>query len=47
MSNNQLYLIVGGLIAVFIILSFVNRGKNKARKSRKFMSDYERKSKNN
>jgi ethanolamine transporter EutH len=45
MSNNTWYLIVGGLLAVYIAMNLMNKGKSKARKSRKFMGDYERKKK--
>lgn len=45
MSNNTIYVIFGGVLMLYIIIRLSSRGKSKARKSRKFMEDFERKDK--
>ena len=47
MSNNTIYLILGGVVMVYLIISLTTRSKSKARKSRKFMEDYKRDDKKN
>lgn len=45
MSNNTIYMILGGVFMLYLIVSIVTRSKSKARKSRKFMEDYKREDK--
>lgn len=45
MEKNTIFYILGGVAAVYIFISMFNRQKSKDRKSRKFMSDYDRKNK--
>ncbi|MEP3211493.1 MAG: hypothetical protein ABJN95_20065 [Maribacter sp.] len=42
MSNNTMYIILGGVFMLYLIISLTTRNKSKARKSRKFMEDYKR-----
>jgi len=42
MSNNTIYMILGGVFMLYLIVSLATRSKSKARKSRKFMEGYKR-----
>lgn len=42
MSNNTMYMILGGVFMLYLIVTITTRGKSKERKSRKFMGDYKR-----
>ncbi len=42
MSNNTIYMLLGGVFMLYLIITFFTRSKSKARKSRKFMGDYKR-----
>jgi hypothetical protein len=41
--DNTIYIILGVVFAIYLGITITNRNKSKARKSRKFMSDYKRK----
>jgi hypothetical protein len=43
--NNTIYIILGVVFAIYLVITITNRNKSNARKSRKFMGDYERKNK--
>ncbi|MFD0798262.1 hypothetical protein ACFQZJ_12390 [Maribacter chungangensis] len=43
--NNTIYIIFGVVFAIYIGFRLMNRGKSRARKSRRFMEDYKRKEK--
>ncbi|RKR12237.1 hypothetical protein CLV91_2363 [Maribacter vaceletii] len=45
MEGNTMYYVLGGVAMLYLIVSIRNRQKSKDRKSRKFMSDYNRKKK--
>jgi hypothetical protein len=45
MSNNTIYMVLGGVFMLYIIVTLTTRSKSKARKSRKFMGDFDRKDK--
>ena len=45
MQNNTIYIVLGVVFAIYIAIRITNKGKSNARKSRKFMEDYKRKSK--
>ncbi len=42
MSNNTIYMVLGGVFMLYLIISLSTRSKSKARKSRKFMEDFKR-----
>ncbi len=42
MSNNTMYLVLGGVFMLYLIITISTRSKSKARKSKKFMEDYKR-----
>ncbi len=42
MSNNTMYLVLGGVFMLYLIITLTTRSKSKARKSKKFMEDYKR-----
>jgi len=42
MSNNTIYMVLGGVFMLYLIISISTRSKAKARKSKKFMGDYKR-----
>ncbi|MFT5737734.1 MAG: hypothetical protein ACI9SG_002084 [Maribacter sp.] len=41
--NNTVYITLGIVFAIYVGSRFINRGKSRDRKSRKFMEDYKRK----
>jgi len=41
--NNTIYIILGVVFAIYVGFRFMNRGKSRDRKSRKFLEDYKRK----
>lgn len=43
MSNNTIYMVLGGVFMLYIIVTLTTRSKSKARRSRKFMEDFDRK----
>ncbi|WP_396638379.1 hypothetical protein [Maribacter sp. R77961] len=43
--NNTIYIVLGIVFAIYIGITITNRNKSRARKSRKFMDNYERKEK--
>ncbi len=45
MSNNTMYMVLGGVFMLYLIVTIMTRNKSKARKSKKFMGDYKRKDK--
>jgi len=45
MSSNTIYITLGVVFAIYLAIRITSKGKSKARKSRKFMGDYERKDK--
>lgn len=45
MSNNTIYMVLGGVFMLYLIISISTRSKSRARKSRKFMEDFDRKDK--
>ncbi|WP_291865784.1 hypothetical protein [Maribacter sp.] len=45
MEDNTMFYILGGVAAVYLFISMRNRQRSKDRKSKKFMSDYNRKNK--
>jgi hypothetical protein len=47
MSNNTIYMVLGGVFMLYLIISLSTRSKSKARKSRKFMGDFKRKDEKN
>ncbi len=42
MSNNTMYLVLGGVFMLYLIITLTTRSKSKSRKSKKFMEDYKR-----
>ncbi|WP_298472504.1 hypothetical protein [uncultured Maribacter sp.] len=45
MENNTMFYVLGGVVAIYLFVTMRNRQKSKDRKSKKFMSDYNRKNK--
>ena len=45
MSSNTIYIALGVVFAIYLAIRITSKGKSTDRKSRKFMSDYERKDK--
>ncbi|WP_180268563.1 hypothetical protein [Maribacter sp. 6B07] len=45
MQSNTIYIVLGVVFAIYIAIRITNKGKSSTRKSRKFMGDYERKTK--
>ncbi|WP_164721438.1 MULTISPECIES: hypothetical protein [unclassified Maribacter] len=43
--NNSIYIVLGVVFAIYIGITITNRNKSRARKSKKFMDNYERKDK--
>ncbi|MFS4467428.1 hypothetical protein [Maribacter sp. 2210JD10-5] len=44
--NDNIYIVLGVVFAIYLAITITNRNKSKRRKSKKFMSDYKRKKDN-